>query len=126
MEEEEEDEDDDEDEDDEEEEEDVGETGMISTAPSSASTGQEYSPLSSPTDEIPQWIVDANKEVEKSKKLRSNKKKKKLTDDWRFWAACIATAGFASALWNVYQVTGGFGSGDGAFGGGPERPELII
>ena len=74
-----------------------------------------------PDDEVPQWIVDANKEAERKKKLKG-KKKKNLTDDWRFWAACVVTAGFASAFWNIYQQTGGFGSGPS----GPERQELII
>ena len=51
-----------------------------------------------------------------------------LLPDWRFWAACIVTAGFASAFWNIYQQTGGLGSGPGfsGFGGLPERQELII
>ena len=57
--------------------------------------------------------MDAEKEVQQAKKLKmmGNRKQKKLTDDWRFWAACIATVGFASALWSVYQQTGGLGSG---------------
>jgi len=41
------------------------------------------------------------------KKAMRGKKKKKLTDDWRFWAAIIVTVGFGSAAFTVYQQTGG-------------------
>ena len=73
---------------------------------------------------VPQWIMDAEKAAKKQRgglKINS-KKQRKLTDDWRFWGALIAVAGFASAFASVYQQTGGFGSG--TLGGGAN--ELII
>lgn len=58
------------------------------------------------------------------------KKQKSVTDDWRFWAACITGAGFASTLFSLYQKTGGFGSdssgGDGDGGGGGDSQELVL
>lgn len=79
-----------------------------------------FNPMMGPNEETPQWILDANKEASK-KKMAKNKTKKALTDDWRFWAAIITGAGFASAFFNVYQQTGGFGSGTrGEFGDGQE------
>ena len=79
----------------------------------------------SPAASVPQWIMDAEKAAKKQRGggLKSNnKKQRKLTDDWRFWGALIAVAGFASAFASVYQQTGGFGSG--SLGGGAN--ELII
>jgi hypothetical protein len=44
------------------------------------------------TQPAPQWIIDAVKQDKinrmKMEKIRSEKK---LTDDWRFWAAVIGT-----------------------------------
>eukprot|EP01041_Mallomonas_annulata_P009379 gene9379-19465_t len=68
-------------------------------------------------EEIPDWILDAEKQEKKKKKAMKAKKTKKFTDDWRFWAACIAGTGFVTAFINIYQQTGGFGA---------ERQELII
>jgi hypothetical protein len=86
---------------------------------------QAFNPMIPPNDEIPQWLVDANKDAEKQRKqaARAGRKKKRLTDDWRFWAACIAGVGFLSAFWNIYQQTGGLGSDMGI---GGDRQELII
>lgn len=61
-------------------------------------------------EKIPDWILDAEKDAKKSKALKANKTKP-LTKDWRFWAAIIAATGVASAAYNVYQITGGMGSG---------------
>jgi hypothetical protein len=104
--------------------------GSKSVMPVSATTSAmsasdaSFKGIFNPTqDEIPKWLADGEKEAKKKKKL--NKRKKKLTDDWRFWAAIIATVGFASALYTVYQQTGGFGSpGDIGigFGPGPSSP----
>lgn len=72
------------------------------------------------TDETPQWLSEGEKEAKKKRLARKAGKKKKLTDDWRFWLAIIAAAGFGSAFFSVYQQTGGFGFGgaaDGIFGG---------
>jgi hypothetical protein len=60
---------------------------------------------------IPKWLLDAEKEnKERRKVLQNNKKRIAVTDDWRFWAALITTAGFVTAFVNIYQQTGGFGS----------------
>ena len=62
--------------------------------------------------EAPEWLVKAEADRKAEKKALAGKKKsKKLTGDWRFWAAIVATAGFASAFWSVYQQTGGGGGG---------------
>ena len=72
---------------------------------------------------VPDWLQAAEKERKEAKQAAKRaKKSKKLTNDWRFWAAIVVTAGFASALWSVYQQTGGFAGGMGGGGG----PELII
>ena len=39
---------------------------------------------------------------------QKKRKNKKLTKDWRFWAALIASAGFITAFASIYQQTGGF------------------
>jgi hypothetical protein len=91
-----------------------------SSKSSAVSGAFPFNPMMNPDEEAPQWIVDANKEAEKKKKETRRRKKKSLTDDWRFWTALIAGAGFASAFYNVYQQTGGFGSG------AAERQELVI
>jgi len=73
---------------------------------------------------VPDWLQAAEKERKEAKQAAKRaKKSKKLTNDWRFWAAIVVTAGFASALWSVYQQTGGFAAGGMGGGGGPE---LII
>jgi hypothetical protein len=96
--------------------------GSTSVSGSSASAGNAVSPESfNPLNdgkEIPKWLVDADKEAKKQRAMRG-KKKKKITDDWRFWAACITGVGFVSAFFNIYQQTGGLGTGD-------KGDELII
>jgi len=73
----------------------------------------------------PAWLKEAERELKRSRmspsqrKKKNNNKLKAMTNDWRFWAATIASVGFITAFINVYQTTGGFvGSGQG--------PELII
>jgi len=56
-------------------------------------------------DAIPKWLVDAEKSVKDANKPR--RKKKKITDDWRFWVALIAGVSFTTAFVNIYQQTGG-------------------
>ena len=88
-----------------------------STTTSTATSTSAISSYDSNNDEddarledaaIPQWLVNADKDAEKAKKALKNKRKKKITDDWRFWASIIATIGFATAFYQVYQQTGGF------------------
>merc|ERR1712046_138732 len=50
-------------------------------------------------EEPAQWLVEANKKIKEEKKAARNKKK--LVNDWRFWLACVAGAGFVSALFTV-------------------------
>jgi hypothetical protein len=69
----------------------------------------DFNPLINAKEPIPQWLLDAEKETKRKKSLKL-KKKKKITDDWRFWGALIAGAGFATAFFQVYQQTGGFGT----------------
>lgn len=77
----------------------------------------------------PDWLREAEQEIKNARLTPSQRRKKEnkkgskrlkaLTNDWRFWAATIASVGFITAFINVYQTTGGFvGSGQG--------PELII
>lgn len=77
----------------------------------------------------PDWLKEAEQEMKnarlsptqrrKKEGKKVNKRLKALTNDWRFWAATIASVGFITAFINVYQTTGGFvGNGQG--------PELII
>jgi hypothetical protein len=69
-------------------------------------------------EEVPQWLADADKEAKKKRAMRG-KKKKRLQDDWRFWLAIIASVGFVSAFWNIYQQSGGnFDNGPASFGFG--------
>jgi hypothetical protein len=86
-----------------------------------------FSPMLRDDEPVPQWIVDAEKAAKKQRQMKG-KKQKKITDDWRFWGALIAVAGFGSAFFNVYKQTGGFGDMGGGEGfdsfGGPQ--ELII
>lgn len=88
-------------------------------------------------DQIPNWLLKADRVAEKKKKeaMLKGRKKKQLTDDWRFWLGIIATAGFASAAYSMYQQTGGFDpniSPFSSFGFGPSDvtggggDELII
>ena len=76
------------------------------TAYDSSNNGEDDARLEDAA--IPQWLVKADKDAEKAKKALKNKRKKKITDDWRFWASIIATIGFATAFYQVYQQTGGF------------------
>ena len=108
-------------------------TSASSSTMSDATQGGFFNPMISANEEMPQWIVDADKAARKKKAL-AGKKKKKITDDWRFWAAIVATAGFASAAYSVWQQTGGFDGGVGeswgggatGIGGGVGGEELII
>ena len=70
-------------------------------------------------EEVPEWIKQADKEAKEAAMARRYPKKA-ITDDWRFWLACIGGVGFVSAAFNMYQQTGGFG------GSTAVRPELII
>ena len=75
-----------------------------------------FNPLLRDDEPLPQWIIDAEKAAKLERRMRG-KKQKKLTDDWRFWAAIIAAAGFGAAFFSVYQQTGGFGGGMPSIGG---------
>jgi len=52
------------------------------------------------SEEVPKWLKEADKDAKKSLRAKG-KKKRKLTDDWRFWAAIIASVGFASAFFTM-------------------------
>lgn len=80
-----------------------------------------FNPLLS-KEEMPKWLSDAEEEM-KRKKL-AKRRQKKLTDDWRFWAAIIAGTGFVTAFISIYQQTGGFGFGGGETGSSGN--ELVI
>ena len=72
---------------------------------------------------VPDWLQQAERERREAKQaVKRTRKAKKLTRDWRFWAAIVVTVGFASAAWSVFQQTGG------TFGVGPvgSGAELII
>jgi len=58
-----------------------------------------------PPEEKADWVREAEKEL--NKKQVKAKKKKPLTEDWRFWAGLVTLAGFASAAYSVIQKTGG-------------------
>lgn len=47
-------------------------------------------------EETPKWLVDATRDAKKALRTKG-KKKKKLTDDWRFWIGIVAAIGFGSA-----------------------------
>lgn len=90
-----------------------------------AEEGQDspgYRPFGEIDTDVPEWLAkaEADRKEIMSKGVLRPKKTKKLTNDWRFWAAIVATAGFASAFWSVYQQTGGLGGGAGS------GAELII
>jgi len=105
---------------------------LLGTSPSSATedsasstrnsiSERKFSPVIGMDEPVPKWLADADKEAKRERKLAGKRRKKKgLTDDWRFWAVCIAGAGFVTAFINVYQQTGGFGSGDMGGRGGDE------
>lgn len=101
-------------------------TGTIS----GTATSELYANIQS-NDEIPKWLQEADKRAEAARK-GIRKRKKKLTDDWRFWIGVIATVGFATAFFQVYQQTGGFSPDIYSFGtslggaAGVEADELII
>ena len=77
----------------------------------------------SPDEEIPKWLADADQAAKrKNKGGTKSRKRRRLTDDWRFWAAIIGTAGFVTAFVNIYQQTGGLGGGIGGQQGG----EMLI
>lgn len=77
----------------------------------------------SPDEEIPKWLADADQAAKrKNKGGTKSRKRRRLTDDWRFWAAIIGTAGFVTAFVNIYQQTGGLGGGMGGQQGG----EMLI
>jgi nitric oxide reductase activation protein len=80
----------------------------------------DFSPRSISQEEIPKWLIDADKAAKQSRKIK--KKTKKLTDDWRFWAAIIGSVGLLSAAYSVYSQTG-FDGGSGSI---PNVQELII
>lgn len=109
----------------------VGSISMTSTASTAAvPTGREFNPMDK---DVPEWLQQATDAEKKRKKAAKRGKKKKLTDDWRFWAAIIASVGFVSAFINIYSQTGGFGGGPGpgaGLGGGGGMPmggnELVI
>jgi hypothetical protein len=61
------------------------------------------------SDETPKWLDDAQKKIKADKKAA--RKKKKLTNDWRFWVACIAGVGFVSALATIQPWKGQDGPG---------------
>jgi len=72
---------------------------------------------------VPDWLLAVEKEKREAKQAAKRaKKNKKLTSDWRFWAGIVVFAGFASAVWSVYQQTGGTFDSMGGNGGA----ELII
>lgn len=114
-------------------EEDVISDAMASSMGLSGPDKNYYKSMLTSNEEIPKWIVDAEKEskAELAKKL---KKKKKITDDWRFWLSIIAGVGFITAFYSVFQQTGGGASfptdGSGfsmpSFNAGPSNDELII
>lgn len=77
----------------------------------------------SPDEEIPKWLADADQAAKrKNKGGTKSRKRRRLTDDWRFWAAIIGTAGFVTAFVNIYQQTRGLGGGMGGQQGG----EMLI
>jgi hypothetical protein len=74
-------------------------------------------------ENMPSWLEDVSKELKKQRSGVKKSKKKKLVDDWRFWAGIIVTIGFASAFYTVSQQTGGSFTGFGLppmSGGGSE------
>jgi hypothetical protein len=68
-----------------------------------------FNPMLRDDEPVPQWIIDAEKAAKQSRAMKG-KKQKKITDDWRFWAAIITAAGFGAAFFSVYSQ-GGFDGG---------------
>eukprot|EP00607_Mallomonas_marina_P005083 CAMPEP_0182427206 /NCGR_PEP_ID=MMETSP1167-20130531/15761_1 /TAXON_ID=2988 /ORGANISM="Mallomonas Sp, Strain CCMP3275" /LENGTH=301 /DNA_ID=CAMNT_0024609265 /DNA_START=348 /DNA_END=1253 /DNA_ORIENTATION=- len=93
----------------EEEETDEDPSSSASSSSSTSSAKKSFGFIVGPDEDMPDWIMEAEKQEKKRKAMRG-KKRKKLTDDWRFWAACVGGVGFVSAFVNIYQQTGGFGS----------------
>lgn len=84
---------------------DVEVVGLEVKQPASQSfTVSSFSPSEMANEEIPKWLSDADKAAKQSKKIK--RKKKGLTDDWRFWLALVGGVGFLSAAWSVYSQTG--------------------
>ena len=114
-------------------EEDVISDAMASSMGLSGPDKNYYKSMLTSNEEIPKWIVDAEKES-KAELAKKSKKKKKITDDWRFWLSIIAGVGFITAFYSVFQQTGGGASfptdGSGfsmpSFNAGPSNDELII
>ena len=79
-----------------------------------SSSTSSFNPNIKEDELFPKWLINAEKEKIKQEKERlaiaRGKKKKKITDDWRFWAAIITGVGFATAFYSVYQQTGGLDS----------------
>ena len=108
---------------------------MASTMGLSGADKNYYKSMLTSNEEIPKWIMDAEKES-KAELAKKYKKKKKITDDWRFWLSIIAGVGFITAFYTVFQQTGGGASfpagvdGSGfsmpSFNAGPSNDELII
>jgi hypothetical protein len=71
---------------------------------SQSPTVSSFNPSVMAQEEIPKWLSDADKAAKQSKKIK--RKKKSLTDDWRFWLALVGGVGFLSAAWSVYSQTG--------------------
>lgn len=119
----------------EEEEEEIISDDMASKLGLSGADKDYYKSMVASNEEIPKWIMDAEKEV-KAELSKKNKKKKKITDDWRFWLSIIAGVGFVTAFYSVFQQTGGGASfpvgieNNGftmpTFNAGPSNDELII
>lgn len=75
-------------------------TKASSTGVSMTSSEDALSLESLTNDEVPKWLKEADKDAKKALRAKG-KKKKKLTDDWRFWAAIIASVGFVSAYFTT-------------------------
>lgn len=80
--------------------------------PGDSKSGSEES-----VEEVPKWLQEANAKAKRENSMK--RKKKKLTEDWRFWMSIIGGAGLVTAVYNTYQQTGGFiGLGQG--------PEIVL
>jgi len=91
---------------------------LISSSTVAMNPATSFKEMVSTGEEVPKWLADADKEAKKKRAMRG-KKKKRLQDDWRFWLAIIASVGFVSAFWNIYQQSGGnFDNGPASFGFG--------
>jgi hypothetical protein len=91
---------------------------LISSPTIAMNPASSFQEMVSTGEEVPKWLADADKEAKKKRAMRG-KKKKRLQDDWRFWLAIIASVGFVTAFWNIYQQSGGnFDNGPASFGFG--------